>query len=264
MLIVGERINSSRPEIAEAIASRDRGFIQGEAKAQAEAGAHYIDVNAGAFFEKEVEYLKWTMEVVQEVCDLPLCLDSPDAKVIREVLPWARITPMVNSITLEPARLEGILPLVADLQTKVIGLCQSEDMMADSTAAKVDLAGRLVEKVKLAGIPVDDLYLDPLVYPLGTDTRSAMATLDAIALIMREFPRVHTICGLTNVSHGLPKRKLINRTFLIAAIIRGLDGAIMDPTDKELYGSLRAAVAVAGQDEYCLEYIEAFRAGRLG
>lgn len=264
MLIVGERINSSRKRIAEAIASRDRDFIQGEAKAQAEAGAHYIDVNAGAFIGEEAEYLKWTMEAVQEVCDLPLCLDSPDAEVIQQVLPLARATPMVNSITLEPARLEGILPLVAALKAKVVGLCQSEEVMADSAAAKVELAGRLVEKVKLAGIPLDDLYLDPLVYPLGTDTRSAMATLDAIALIMQEFPGVHTICGLTNVSHGLPSRKLINRTFLIAAIIRGLDGAILDPTDKELYGALRAAVAVAGRDEYCMEYIQAFRAGRLG
>lgn len=263
MLIIGERINSSRKRIAEAISSRDQAFIQGEAKAQEEAGAHYIDVNAGAFIGQEAEHLKWTLEAVQEVCHLPLCLDSPDGKVIREVLPLARVTPMVNSITLEPARLDGVLPLIAAFRTKVIGLCQSEDHMAESTEAKVDLAGQLVEKVKLAGIALDNLYLDPLVYPLGTNTISAMATLEAIARIMNEFPGVHTVCGLTNISHGLPSRKLINRTFLIAAIIRGLDAAIMDPTDRQLYGSLRAAVAVAGKDDFCLEYIQAFRAGRL-
>jgi 5-methyltetrahydrofolate--homocysteine methyltransferase len=170
---------------------------------------------------------------------------------------------MINSITLEPARLDGMLPLIADFKTKVIGLCQSEDSIADSTEAKIKLALQLVEKVKLAGIPPDNLYIDPLVYPLGTDTKSAMATLDAIAHIMKEFPGVHTVCGLTNISHGMPCRKLINRTFLVSAIIRGLDGAIMDPTDKELYSSLRAAVAVAGKDEFCMEYIRAFRAGKL-
>jgi 5-methyltetrahydrofolate--homocysteine methyltransferase len=170
---------------------------------------------------------------------------------------------MINSITLEPARLEGILPLAAEFKTKVIGLCQSEDSIADSTEAKSELAGQLVEKVRLAGVPLDDLYIDPLVYPLGTDTGSATATLDAINLIMCQFPGVHTVCGLTNISHGLPSRKLVNRTFLVAAIIRGLDGAIMDPTDRQLYGPLRAAVAVAGKDAFCMEFIQAFRAGRL-
>lgn len=263
MLIIGERINSSRKSIAEAISSGNRDFIQKEAKAQAEAGAHYIDVNAGAFIGEEAEKLKWVIDVVQESCDLPLCIDSPDAGVIREVLPLARITPMINSITLEPARLEGILPLVAEFKAKVIGLCQSEDSIADTTESKVELAGQLVEQVKKAGIPLDDLYIDPLVYPLGANTASARATLDAIDIIMKEFQGVHTACGLTNVSHGLPNRKLVNRTFLAGAILHGLDGAIMDPTDKQLYGALRAAVMVAGRDDFCMEYIQAFRAGRL-
>lgn len=263
MLIIGERINSSRKTIAQAIASGDRAFIQAEARAQAEAGAHYIDVNAGAFIGEETERLKWLMDAVQEACELPLCIDSPDAGVIRDVLPLAAATPMINSITLEPARLEGILPLIARFKAKVIGLCQSEDSIAETTEGKVELAGQLIEKVKAAGIPLDDLYIDPLVYPVGANTASAMATLNAIGRIMEEFPGVHTVCGLTNVSHGLPNRKLVNRAFLIAAIVRGLDAAIMDPTDRQLYSSLRAAVTVSGKDEFCMEYIKAFRAGRL-
>lgn len=263
MLIIGERINSSRNSIAEAISSRDKAFIQSEAKAQAEAGAHYIDVNAGAFIGEEAEHLKWLIDAVQEACELPLCIDSPDAGVIREVLPLARTTPMINSISLEPARLEAILPLVRDFKTKVIGLCQSEDSIPDSTEGKLALADKLAQKVQLAGVELDDLYVDPLVYPLSADAKSAMATLDAIDLIMRRLPAVHTVCGLTNVSHGLPRRKLINRTFLVAAIIRGLDAAILDPTDKQLNSSLQAAVTVAGRDEFCMRYIQAFRAGRL-
>ncbi len=263
MLIIGERINSSRKSIADAISSRDKAFIQREAKAQAEAGAHYIDVNTGAFIGEEAEHLKWIIDAVQEACDLPLCIDSPDAGVIREVLPLVKITPMINSISLEPARLEKTLLLVVDFKTKVIGLCQSEDSIANSTEAKLELAEKLVQKVRLAGVEPDDLYIDPLVYPLGTDAKSAMATLDAIDLIMKKLPGVHTVCGLTNVSHGLPSRKLLNRTFLVAAIIRGLDAAILDPTDKQLYGSLRAAVTIAGRDEFCKGYIQAFRAGRL-
>jgi 5-methyltetrahydrofolate--homocysteine methyltransferase len=263
MLIIGERINSSRKRIAEAMSCRDKSVIQAEAKSQAEAGAHYIDVNAGAFIGDEAEYLKWAIDAVQEVCDLPLCIDSPDAGVIRKVLPIVRDTPMINSITLEPSRIEGMLPLAADFNARVIALCQSKDLIADSTEAKIELASQLVEKVELAGIPSDSLYIDPMVYPLGTNTSSAMATLNAIDSIMKEFPGVHTVCGLTNISHGLPGRRLINSVFLVSAIIRGLDAAIMDPTDNHLYGSLRAALTVAGKDEFCMEYIRAFRAGRL-
>jgi 5-methyltetrahydrofolate--homocysteine methyltransferase len=125
------------------------------------------------------------------------------------------------------------------------------------------MAGLLVEKVSAAGVPLDHLYIDPLVYPLATNPQSATATLDAIEGIMKAFPGVHTTCGLTNVSHGLPSRKLVNRTFLTAAIARGLDSAILDPTDKQLYGALKAALMVVGNDDFCMEYITAFREGKF-
>jgi cobalamin-dependent methionine synthase I len=263
MLIVGERINASRKSIAEAISSRNAPFIQNEAKVQAITGADYLDVNAGTFVGEEARHLQWIIETVQEVVDLPLCIDSPDPSVIKAMIPLVKKTPMINSITLESSRLEGILPVVAGHKMKVIGLCQSGDAIADTAEAKVRLAGELVKKVKAAGIPLDDLYVDPLVYPLATNDRSGLATLDAIEKIMKQFPGVHTICGLTNVSYGLPNRKLVNRTFLAAAIVRGLDSAILDPTDKQLFGSLKAALMVTGKDEFCMEYISAFREGRF-
>jgi len=263
VLIIAERINASRKSIAQAISSGDSGFIQNEAKAQDQAGADYIDVNAGTFVGEEAEKLKWIIEAVQEVTEKPLCIDSPDPAVIKAMVPLVRKTPLINSITLEPERIEGILPIVAENKTKIIGLCQSEDAMADTTEEKLDMARELVKKVTDAGIPIEDLYIDPLVYPLATNTQSAVATLDAIEGIMKEFPGVHTTCGLTNVSHGLPSRKLINRTFLVSAIVRGLDSAILDPTDKPLFGALKAALAVTGQDDYCMDYITVYRDGRL-
>jgi 5-methyltetrahydrofolate--homocysteine methyltransferase len=263
MLIIAERINSSRKQIAQAIAAEDRAFIQGEAKAQTLAGAHYIDVNAGTFVGEEAEKLKWIVEAVQEVTELPLSIDSPDPEVIKAMLPLMKKTPLINSITLEPSRIEGILPLVVEYRTKVIALCQAEQAMSETVDQKVALAGRLVEKLMGAGVPLDDLYIDPLVYPLSTNPKSACATLEAIGEIMRKFAGVHTICGLTNVSYGLPARKLINRAFLAAAITRGLDSAIIDPTDKLLYAMLKAATLVAGKDDYCMDYISAFREGRL-
>lgn len=263
MLLVGERINSSRKSIAEAISSRNAGFIQNEAKAQALAGADYIDVNAGTFMVEEAKHLQWVIETVQEVIDLPLCIDSPNPTVIETMIPLVKKTPMINSITLEPSRLEGALPLIAEYKMKVIALCQSEDYIAHTAEAKVQMAEQFIEKVRVAGIPLDNLYIDPLVYPLATNEMSALATLNAIEQIVKQFPEVHTICGITNVSYGLPNRKLVNRTFLVAAIVRGLDSAILDPTDKQLIGALKAALVVAGKDEFCLQYITAFRAGRF-
>lgn len=263
MLIIAERINASRKYIAQAISSQNIDFIQNEAKAQDQAGADYIDVNAGTFVGEEARHLKWVIQTVQAATDLPLCIDSPDADVIKEVLPLVKKPPMINSINLEPERLERIVPLVAEHRTKVIGLCQTEDTMADTTEVKLDLAERLVEKVTAAGISLDNLYIDPLLYPLSADTKSALATLEAIEQIMKAFPGVHTTCGLTNVSYGLPDRGLVNRTFLVSAITRGLDSAILDPTDKQMYKALKAALTVIGKDDYCLEYIAAFREGRF-
>jgi 5-methyltetrahydrofolate--homocysteine methyltransferase len=121
------------------------------------------------------------------------------------------------------------------------------------------MAGQLVEKVKATGIPLDNLYIDPLVYPLATNDRSALTTLEAIEQIMKQFPGVHTICGLTNVSYGLPNRKLVNRIFLVTAIARGLDSVILDPTAKQLFGALKASLMIAGKDEFCMEYINGFK-----
>jgi len=263
MLIIAERINSSRKWMARAMEARDAAFVQHEAGKQAGAGADYLDVNAGAFVGEELDCLKWVVRAVQEVTDSPLCIDSPDPAVIKGVLPLVNKPPLINSITLDPARLNGILPLVAEHGAKVIGLCQSEDKMAESIDDKLRLAGQLAENVTKAGIPLSDLYIHPLVYPLATHPPSAMVTLAAIDRIMHELKGVHTICGLTNVSYGLPERKLINRTFLVAAVARGLDAVILDPTDKALFGALKAGLAVAGKDEYCMDYIAAFREGRL-
>lgn len=263
MIIIAERINSSRKSIAQAIEAQDREFIQKEARNQAEAGATYIDVNAGSFVGLEIGYLKWLVEVVQEVVDLPLCLDSPDPQAIKEALPLCRQKPLINSITLEQDRLEGLLPLVVEHGLPVIALCQSEAMTADTREDKVELASQLVAKADAAGLPRENLFIDPLVYPVSTDSNSALASIQAIGDIMTRFPGVHTTCGLTNVSYGMPQRKLINRAFLAAALVHGLDSAIIDPTDIQLYSLLKATLLVLGRDDFGMEYIGAFRAGRL-
>jgi 5-methyltetrahydrofolate corrinoid/iron sulfur protein methyltransferase len=263
MLLIGEKINSSRKQVATAILERDGAYIRNEAETQASAGAHFLDVNAGSFAEQEAECLTWLIDTVQEAVELPICVDSPNPSVIRSVLPHVRRPFMINSITLEPARLTSILPVAVDNGAKVIALCQDDGPMASTTEQKVSLAERLVQASEKHGLPLHDLYIDPLVYPLSADASSAMATLDAVEEIMARFPGVHTTCGLSNVSYGLPERKLVNRTFLTAALTRGLDSVMMDPTDRYLYASLKAGLLVAHRDDYCMEYITAYREKRL-
>ncbi len=262
MLIVAERINASRKGIREAIKTRDESFIKKEASNQANAGGDYIDVNAGGSSD-EAEALKWLVELVQEATDKPLCLDSADPKVIKQVIAGCKMPPMINSMTLEPYRLEPILSLVAEHGARVIGLCQSEEGMGRTLDTKLALADRLVEKVTGFGINIENLYIDPLIFPLSTDSKAAVVSLEAIDRIMTEFPGVHTICGLTNISYALPARKLVNRNFLVCALFRGLDAAILDPTDDALYAALRSGDMLLGRDDYCMSFISAYRKGRL-
>lgn len=266
MLIVAERINASRKAIRAALEKQDAAAIVNEVRAQAQAGAHYIDLNGGTFPGREAELLCWLVDTAQGATELPLCLDSPDPDALAAAL--ARVNnnaarPMINSINLEPARFARVLPLAREYRAKLIALAQGEGVPAASAAEKLDLASRLVEQLTGAGMELDDIYVDPLVFPVGTDSASGLATVSAMRAIMARFPGVHTICGLTNVSHGLPARKLVNRTFLAGAIANGMDAAIIDPTDAQLMATLFAAEAVYGRDEYCVNLIEAFQAGKL-
>jgi len=264
MLIVAERINASRKAIRAALEALDAAAIQQEARSQDAAGAHYIDVNGGTFPGREPELLAWLVDTVQAVTGKPLCLDSPDPAALAAALPRVKTRPpMINSINLERDRFERVLPLALEHRTKLIALCQGEGVPAANAEQKIALAAELVERLTRAGIALDDIYVDPLVFPLGTDSQSAQATIDAIGEIMRRYPGVHTICGLTNVSHGLPARKLVNRTFLVAAMSRGMDAAIVDPTDAQLVSAIYAARAVFGRDDYCMGLIEAFQEGRV-
>lgn len=264
MLIVAERINASRKAVRAALEAMDAEAIQREARVQDAAGAHYIDVNGGTFPGREPELLAWLVETVQAVTEKPLCLDSADADALAAALPKVRTaTPMINSINLERERYDRVLPLALEHRAKLIALCQGEDLPAATAEHKVALASQLIERLTGAGMALDDIYVDPLVFPLGTDSQSAHATIEAIGTIMQRFPGVHTICGLTNVSFGMPVRKLINRTFLVGAMSRGLDAAIVDPTDAQLVSAMHVANTVFGRDDYCVDLMEAFRQGAV-
>jgi 5-methyltetrahydrofolate--homocysteine methyltransferase len=263
MLVVGEKINTSRKSIAAAVEAQDIDFISEAARNQAEAGAHYIDVNAGTFLDKEVDYLCWLVEIVQNAVNLPLCLDSPNPKALAEAIKHHKGEPMINSISLEKERYEALLPVVTDRPCRVVALCMAETSMPDTVEERVQVGAQLVNKLTNKGIPLERIYVDPLVQPVSVDTGMGTAVLGAIDKIMKEFPGVQTICGLSNISFGLPIRKVINRNFLALCIASGLSAAILDPTDKQLMATLLSVEMLLGADEYCGNFIEAYQSGQI-
>lgn len=259
MIIVGELINASRKKIASAIESKDTEAIQTTARDQHEHGANYIDVNAGVFLGKEPEYLQWLTSTVQAAVDAPCCIDSPDPKAIESALTVHKGTPMINSISLEKDRYEALLPIVAGTDFKVVALCMSDKGMPQTTDERMGIAEELVNKLVKNDVPVENIYVDPLVQPLSTNDTFGVEFLNSIEIIRKTFRGIHTVCGLSNISYGLPERKFLNQTFMVMAIARGLDGAIVNPLDKKMMANIIAAEALVGNDEWCSAYLAAYR-----
>jgi 5-methyltetrahydrofolate--homocysteine methyltransferase len=263
MIIVGELINASRKAIGAAIEAEDVETIQKVAADQAEAGANYIDVNAGIFVGKEPEYLTWLVETVQDVTETPCAIDSPDPKAIEAALSVHKGTPMINSISLEKDRYDNLMPVVAGTDYKVIALCMSDEGMPETVDDRLKIADKLVNGLIQNNVKVENIFVDPLVQPMSVNTSFGVEFVNSVEAIMSKFPGIHTACGLSNISYGLPARKFMNQTFMVMAIAKGLDGAIMNPLDKKMMANIIAAEALAGKDEYCMNYLKAFRAGKF-
>jgi len=263
MIIVGELINSSRKAISQAVRDKDVNYIKQVAREQYEAGADYIDVNAGIFVGQEPEYLRWLLQNVQEELDVPCCIDSPDPKAIEAALSIHKGTAMINSISLEKERYEAILPIIAGTDLKIVALCMASDGMPETADDRLKIADKLVNGLVKHNIPIDNIYVDPLVQPIGTNGTFGIEFLDAVEGITTRFKGIHTMCGLSNISFGLPKRKFINQMFAVMAVSRGLDGLIVNPLDKAMMASLITAETLAGKDDFCMNYLQAFRDNKI-
>ncbi len=261
MIIIGELINASRKIIASAIEAGDKETIQKIAKDQAENHTNYIDVNAGVFADKEAQYLTWLVETVQEVIDIPCAIDSPDPKAIEAALNAHQGTAMINSISLEKERYDNLIPIIAGTNLKVVALCMSDEGMPVTVDDRLKIADKLINGLLQNNIPVENIFVDPLVQPLSVDKTYGTGFINTIESIIKQFKGIHTACGLSNISYGLPGRKHLNRAFMIQAILKGLDGAIVNPLDKGMIAAITTAEALSGKDDYCMNYLKAFRSG---
>jgi 5-methyltetrahydrofolate--homocysteine methyltransferase len=263
MLFIGEKINGTRRAVQEAILNRDRAFIEKTALEQANAGADYLDVNAGTSPDRETDDMLWIIGVVQEVTELPLCIDSSSPGTLAAALGQVRQTPLVNSVNADPARLEAFLPLIKAKEAPVIALAldESKTGMPKTVGERMENIRRVMTAAASYGIPEERLFIDPLIMSVATDTAAGPTVLEAIRSIRAAYPGAHITGGLSNVSFGLPNRELVNRTFLTLAMAAGLDSAVVNPANKALLASLKATDLILGNDRFCRSYTRAAKAG---
>ena len=243
--------------------NQEEAAIKKVASDQFENGVDYIDVNAGIFVNKEPEYLKWLVTKVQEEVEAPCCIDSPDPKAIEAALSVHKGTAMINSISLEKGRYNALLPIVAGTDLRVIALCMSDEGMPESVEDRMSIADKLVNGLVQKDIPLENIYVDPLVQPIAANSNFGIDFLNVVEKIMTHFKGVHTACGLSNISYGMPGRKLLNQIFMAMAIAKGLDAAIVNPLDKQITANIIAAESLVGRDDFCMNYLKAYRAKKF-
>jgi len=184
-------------------------------------------------------------------------------KVIEKELAVHKGTAMINSISLEKKRYEAMVSFLSGTDLKVIALCMSDEGMPKTADQRINIADKLINGLVQGGIELDNIYVDPLVQPLATNSAFGVEFLDAAEQIMTAWSGVHTMCGLSNISYGLPERKFLNQTFMTMATARGLDGAIVNPLDRGMMANIIAAETLAGRDDFCANYLQAYRVKKL-
>jgi 5-methyltetrahydrofolate--homocysteine methyltransferase len=264
MIIIGEKINGAIPSVARAIAEGDSGFIKDLAKAQSDAGAHFIDVCASTDVSIELEKMQWLIDLVQEVTETPIAVDSPSAEVCAQSVKMCKNPGLVNSVSMEGNKIEVIFPVIADSNWHCAALLCDDTGIPKSGQQRLDVFAAIMEKAKAYKIDPSRIHIDPLVEMLCTSEDGINVILDVMRNIKTQYPTIHITGGASNISFNLPARKYVNQAFIVMAMGAGMDSAIINPLDKHMMGLIYATEALKGMDEYCIEYISGYRSGLFG
>ena len=264
-VVIGERINpTGRKVLAAEMKEGKMDRVRADAIAQAAAGAHMLDVNAGIPALDEAELLVAAIRAVSEVCDLPICIDSSIIEALEAGLSAYEGKALVNSVTAEEERMERILPLVKKHGAAVIGMANDETGISMVPEERLALARRIIERAADYGIPQEDVIIDPIAMTVAADPTCGVITLETMRLIRDQLGNNMT-CGASNVSFGLPDRATVNAAFLPLAMHAGLTCAITNPLVPEVRRAVLAGDLLLGNDEYATRWIAHYRAqGALG
>jgi 5-methyltetrahydrofolate--homocysteine methyltransferase len=266
MFLMGESINGTRKAVGEAIQAHDAEFIKALALEQVEAGADVLDVNGGVAGVDEVESILWLVDTVMSVTDRRLMIDSSSAealaKGVQSVIDKGGEVPFINSISGEQKRVDAVMPLIKEYKCPVVGLCLSDDGIPPTADDRFAVAQQMYDLCIGAGLPAQDLWVDPLVLTVSADPCAGQVTMDTLKLV-KERLDCRTTGGLSNVSFGLPNRSLLNRVFLAMCAGIGLDGTITDVRNAQMMATIKSIRALNGADAFCGHYLKAHRAGEL-
>ena len=265
MIIIGEKINGSIPAVAQAIAQRDAEFIKQRAIAQDNAGATYLDCCASVPEVEELETLKWMIDCIQEVSDLPIAVDSPSADILAQAWKFCKKPGILNSVSGEGDKIDKLFPVLAENPGwQVVALLSDDTGIPKSAADRLRVFRKIMEKAKEYGIAPNRIHIDPLVEMLCTSEDGIEMVTEVIRTIREAYPTIHITGAVSNISFNLPVRKVLNQAFLVLAMNAGMDSAVLDPTNRDMMGMVFATEAMLGLDEYCMEYIGAYREGIFG
>lgn len=258
-VIIGERINPTRrKKLAESMSAGDFSVAQEDAINQVAAGAQVLDVNAGIPGGDEPALLRAAVQAVIEVAKAPLCLDTANPLALEAALSVYPGKALINSTTAEEKMMGQVFPLAKKYESAVIAVITDESGIPSTPQARLETARRLVNRAADFGIPAQDILVDCLALTVGADHNAGRVTLDTLQLVSRELG-VNLSLGASNVSFGLPDRKIVNAAYLSLAIARGLTAAITDPTVPEIRTALLACDLLMGHDEYAMRWIKAYR-----
>lgn len=260
MIIVGERINGMFKAVNQAIQDKDKAAIQDLARRQIAEGADMLDINVGTAAAEPAAAMTWLVETVREVTDVPLSIDNPNLNTMKAGLAACSGAKMINSTTGQEEALETFLGLAKEHDASVVALCIDEKGVPVDVDGRCEIAMRILAKAMEFEVPIENLYIDPIVLPVKADQTGPGKVLASI----KQFadlsdPPPHIIIGLSNLSQGAVDRKLINRTFLAMAIGAGLDAAILDPLDTELMDTMIAAEVLMNRAIYSDSFLKAYR-----
>lgn len=255
--MIGERINpTARKKLAQGLRDGDLAMIEKEAEQQVEAGAHVLDVNVGTHGIDEAQVMADVLTLLQQSTSIPLCLDSTNPQVLERGLKQYQGKALINSVNGEQASLDNILPLAKRYGAAVVGLTLDENGIPPKAEGRLEIAKRIVAACEHYGIKRQDIYLDSLVFTVGTDINGPRETLRTMSLIRQELPGVNLLLGVSNVSHGLPNRPKINSAFLAMAIGNGLDLSIINPLDEMMKNAWQSAALLIGRDKNAENYLQ--------
>ncbi|HIF08402.1 MAG TPA: methyltetrahydrofolate cobalamin methyltransferase, partial [Sneathiellales bacterium] len=234
--VIGERINpTGRKKLARELEAGDFSTVMSDALAQVAAGATILDINAGVVYnsnpnpnETEPPLMQKVIQMVQNLVDIPLCIDSSVPGALEAGLEVCKGRPLLNSVTGEEDKLELILPLVKKYNVPVVAISNDDTGISEDPDVRFAVAKKIVERAADFGIPAHDIVVDPLVMPIGAMATAGLQVFELVRRLRMELG-VNTTCGASNISFGLPNRNGVNAAFLPMAMASGMTSAIMNP-----------------------------------